>query len=88
MKLQLNENGVQVSCHVCIECGNEFTICPPAEWGDKHGCMAPECDSYRPECDADVLFGDFSGLNRHCEITGKDICEIGSIGPQGRLGRS
>ncbi len=85
MELSVNEYGTPVSAHVCHTCGDPFTLCPPCMRGDEYGCRAPACDSYVPEQDADVLFGDFSGFNRYCERTGKDPRVIG---PEGVLKRT
>lgn len=52
-----NEYGTPVEEHTCSECGDPFTVCPAAvrmpAWG---GCLAPECPSYDPARDAEVLF--------------------------------
>jgi len=55
----VNENGIPVSVHICGTCGTEFTLCPLVpddkahEWPD---CLDPDCDSYDPHRDADILF--------------------------------
>lgn len=64
MKLSVNEKGAFISLHTCPVCGDEFTLCPPRASFDRHGCMSPECDTYRPGCDADRLFGDHDGYRR------------------------
>ncbi len=55
-----NEFGSPISVHKCSDCGEEFTVCPPAadNWG---GCLSQECESYDPGRDVDGLFGDDSG---------------------------
>ncbi len=53
-----NEHGVLVSIHECGACGTEFTVCPGIE-PEKEGwenCLLPECGSYDPERDVDVVF--------------------------------
>ncbi len=53
-----NEHGIVVSTHACNTCGIGFTVCPAIP-DDKDGwenCIAPECKSYDPERDIDVLF--------------------------------
>lgn len=56
--LSKNEYGTDVSVHVCSDCGNRFTVCPPAgeDWG---GCLAETCASYDINRDvgALVVFG-------------------------------
>lgn len=58
MKLreETNEHGTPISVHQCSDCGEEFTVCPPAgeDWG---GCMADTCISYDPKRDLDIKFG-------------------------------
>ena len=55
----INEQGTPVSVHDCQTCGGEFTLCPLVpddkahEWPD---CLEPDCDSYDPHRDADILF--------------------------------
>lgn len=53
-----NDHGTPVSLHKCDTCGTEFTVCPVIR-DDQDGwenCMLPECASYDPERDVDVLF--------------------------------
>ena len=58
MKLRedTNEHGTPISVHKCSDCGEEFTVCPPAgeDWG---GCMADTCISYDPKRDGDIFMG-------------------------------
>lgn len=51
----VNEHGTPVSVHRCDWCGDEFTVCPPAD-GDWGGCQSLDCPSYDPDRDADALF--------------------------------
>ena len=45
------------SKHICMACGNEYTVCPPITSGKlSEVCMAEGCDSYDPHCDVEVLF--------------------------------
>lgn len=50
----VNEYGTPVSIHVCDDCENEFTVCPPSDdsWG---GCLSEECESYDINRDVDAL---------------------------------
>ena len=50
----VNEFEAPVSHHICEDCGNMFTVCPPAKenWG---GCLGPECESYDINRDVDAL---------------------------------
>lgn len=52
----VNEYGMPISVHVCEDCGEEFTVCPPGgeDWG---GCLADTCISYDPKRDGDILMG-------------------------------
>lgn len=56
--LDKNKYGTPVSLHKCDDCGNEFTVCPPAKenWG---GCLSEICESYdiNRDVDARLLFG-------------------------------
>lgn len=49
-----NEHGTLTSKHVCETCGEKFEITPAADvW---RNCMAPDCSSYDPHHDLDILF--------------------------------
>lgn len=53
-----NKHGTLTSSHICDTCGQSFTITPSAP-GNGEGyenCLAPECDSYDPHRDVDILF--------------------------------
>jgi len=55
----VNEYGTPVSVHNCQTCGGEFTLCPLIPDDDAHrwpDCLSPECESYDPHRDADLLF--------------------------------
>jgi hypothetical protein len=60
----VNEFGTPVSHHICCECGDMFTVCPPAldgvQWG---GCQSEECESYDINRDVDALL--FFGCTLH-----------------------
>lgn len=55
----VNEFGSPVSVHLCAACGDEFTVCPPAD-ENFGGCLAPGCASYDPARDVDKLFDEGS----------------------------
>jgi len=61
--LSQNRFGTFVSKHRCGNCGNEFTVCPPANdpehWG---GCLSENCASYDINRDVDALL--FFGVAR------------------------
>lgn len=48
----VNEYGTTVSLHLCLGCGNEFTVCPPMgnSWG---GCLSEKCPTYDESRDVD-----------------------------------
>lgn len=52
----VNEFDTPVSHHICCECGNMFTVCPPVS-DDKQfgGCLSEECESYDINRDVDAL---------------------------------
>jgi hypothetical protein len=52
--LSKNEYGTDVSVHICDDCGNGFTVCPPADkdWG---GCLGERCESYNINRDVNAL---------------------------------
>lgn len=53
----VNEDGRPISVHICGDCGNLFTLCPPYDesWG---GCLGGTCSSYDESRDLDKLFDD------------------------------
>ncbi len=55
-----NEYGTKVGVYICEECYNEFTVCPNPDPDNKNwpGCLAPQCTSYDPLRDMDLLFDD------------------------------
>ena len=54
LRLDKNKYGAAVSVHECNDCGDEFTVCPPAgeNWG---GCLSELCASYDINRDVDAL---------------------------------
>ena len=56
---ELNDYGTLVTRFKCEECGDEFTVCPavpPDKENGWEGCLKPECTSYDPARDMDLLF--------------------------------
>lgn len=54
-----NEEGTPISFFTCGTCAKEFNICPVVpvnERSDWPDCLSPECSSYDPHRDAEVLF--------------------------------
>jgi len=54
-----NEYGIAVVHLKCKTCGVDFSICPAPKEKDlplHENCTAPDCESYDPERDTDVLF--------------------------------
>lgn len=53
-----NEHGTGTSVHECETCGIEFTVTPKAlnNGAGYENCLYPECDSYDPHRDVDILF--------------------------------
>jgi len=53
-----NEYGTPATFCKCDTCGRIYTVVPVID--DKHilarVCTYPECDSYDPSCDVDLLF--------------------------------
>lgn len=65
-----NEHGTRTSVHRCETCAVEFTVTPAAQ-NDGIGyenCLSPDCDSYDPHRDVDILF-----------MTCKEISNTGNI---------
>ena len=54
LELDKNKYGAPTSVHVCEDCGDRFTVCPPANenWG---GCLSDICKSYDINRDVDAL---------------------------------
>jgi uncharacterized RmlC-like cupin family protein len=60
----VNEYGSPVSHHICCECGDMFTVCPPVPDGVQYGgCLAETCESYDINRDVDALL--FFGCTMH-----------------------
>ncbi len=53
-----NEHGTGTSVHCCETCGIEFTVTPKAPNNGEgyENCLYPECDSYDPHRDMDIVF--------------------------------
>ena len=67
-----------MSVHVCEACDMEFSVIPaisPEKADNWWFCMALECKSYDPSRDADVCFGDMSGLETYNNLFGTNYSE-------------
>jgi len=53
-----NEHGTGTSVHECMACGIEFTVTPAAANNGLgyENCLAPDCASYDPHRDMDIVF--------------------------------
>lgn len=51
----VNIYGTPVSHHICCECGDMFTVCPPSTEENFGGCLGENCESYDINRDVDAL---------------------------------
>jgi len=58
LRTEPNRHGTGTSIHKCNTCGEEFSV-TPAVSEESQGfvnCLSPDCASYDPERDLDILF--------------------------------
>lgn len=70
-----NEDRIKVSKHKCDTCGDEFTVCPAYGEGSAgfENCLSPECASYDPNRDLEIVFLDDKVLSDNRKIIGMEM---------------